>query len=73
MTPTGSSFGSLEPARLSRLDSNGNLISGDKPTKEMFFHRSLYEARSSARAIVHLHSTYCVALSCLPCERPDDE
>ena len=28
-------------------------------------HRAMYEARPDARAIVHLHSTYVTALSCL--------
>jgi ribulose-5-phosphate 4-epimerase/fuculose-1-phosphate aldolase len=66
MTPTGSSLGNLDPARISKLDENGRLVSGDPPTKEHFLHRAMYEERSGAGAIVHLHSTHSVAVSCLP-------
>jgi ribulose-5-phosphate 4-epimerase/fuculose-1-phosphate aldolase len=66
VSPTNASLGSLDPARLSRLDSNGRLISGDAPTKEVPLHTALYETRSAARAVVHLHSTHSVAVSMLP-------
>ncbi|WP_226781337.1 3-oxo-tetronate 4-phosphate decarboxylase [Oceaniglobus trochenteri] len=72
VTPTGSSFGRLDPARLSRFDERGQLISGDAPTKEMPLHTAFYETRSSAGAVVHLHSTHSVALSMLPDTNPDD-
>lgn len=66
VTPTGSSFGRLDPARLSRFDAAGTHISGDQPTKEMPLHSAFYETRRSAGAVVHLHSTHSVALSMLP-------
>ena len=65
MTPTGSSLGNLDPDRISRLDSEGRHVGGDNPTKEAFLHTTMYEARKSAGAIVHLHSTHSVAASCL--------
>ncbi|WP_441240503.1 3-oxo-tetronate 4-phosphate decarboxylase [Tardiphaga sp. 768_D3_N2_1] len=66
VSPTNASLGSLDPARLSRLDSTGRLMSGDAPTKEVPLHTALYETRSAARAVVHLHSTHSVAVSMLP-------
>lgn len=66
VSPTGSSFGRLDPARLSRFDAGGRLISGDKPTKEMPLHSAFYDTRSSAGAVVHLHSCHSVALSMMP-------
>ncbi len=66
VTPTNASLGFLDPARLSRLDAAGRLVSGDAPTKEVPLHNALYETRGAARAIVHLHSTHSVALSMLP-------
>jgi 3-dehydro-4-phosphotetronate decarboxylase len=66
VTPTNASLGSLDPARMSRLDAGGRLVSGDAPTKEVPLHTALYATRGSARAIVHLHSTHSVALSMLP-------
>lgn len=65
MTPTNVSLGRLDPARLSRLDAAGRLIGGDSPTKEAPLHTAVYERRGQARAIVHLHSTYSVAVSLL--------
>ena len=65
MTPTNVSLGRLDPARLSKLDAAGKLVSGDPPTKETFLHRAMYEERQQAAAVVHLHSTYSVAVSVL--------
>lgn len=66
VTPTNASLGFLDPARITRLDAQGRLVSGDAPTKEIPLHAALYETRTSARAIVHLHSSHSVALSMLP-------
>jgi ribulose-5-phosphate 4-epimerase/fuculose-1-phosphate aldolase len=72
MTPTGSSFGHLDPARISKLDDAGRLVSGDKPTKESFLHVAMYEERPKTGAVVHLHSTHSVAVSCLADIDPAD-
>lgn len=72
MTPTGSSLGALDPARLSKLDLQANLMSGDAPTKESFLHLAMYQKRPKSQAIVHLHSTYSVAASCLDDVDPED-
>ena len=64
MTPTGSTMGNLDPAQLSKLDDGGNHISGDEPTRENFLHMAMYDERPNSGAIVHLHSTYSVAVSC---------
>lgn len=66
VTPTNASLGFLDPARLARLDRDGRLSAGDAPTKEIPLHTALYNTRSSARAIVHLHSTHAVAVTMLP-------
>jgi ribulose-5-phosphate 4-epimerase/fuculose-1-phosphate aldolase len=66
VTPTNASLGFLDPARLSRLDASGHLMSGDIPTKEIPLHTALYATRRTARAVVHLHCAHCVALSMLP-------
>ncbi|MCG8561790.1 MAG: aldolase [Hyphomicrobiales bacterium] len=72
MTPTGTSFGHLDPARISKLDAQGRHISGDKPTKEAFLHVAMYEERPATGAVVHLHSTHAVAVSCLADIDADD-
>ncbi|MEO0498762.1 MAG: aldolase [Pseudomonadota bacterium] len=66
VSPTGSSFGRLDPARLSRFDANGQHVGGDRPTKEMPLHSAFYDTRSTAGAVVHLHSCHSVALSMMP-------
>ena len=65
MTPTGSSMGNLDPNEISKLDLSGNLISGKSPTKESFLHIAMYDERPDSGAVVHLHSTHSVAVSCL--------
>lgn len=66
VSPTGSCFGRLDPARLSRFNAEGQLIDGDAPTKEMPLHTAFYDTRSAAGAVVHLHSCHSVALSMMP-------
>ena len=65
LTPTESCLGQLDPTRLSKLDWAGKHLSGDPPSKEAFLHRAIYSERASANAIVHLHSTYSAAVSCM--------
>lgn len=72
MTPTGATLGTLDPARLSKLDRDGRHVSGDKPTKETFLHQGMYRHRADATAVVHLHSTHSVAVSCLADIDPHD-
>jgi 3-dehydro-4-phosphotetronate decarboxylase len=72
MTPTNSCLGRLDPAHISRLDANGKLLSGDKPSKETFLHITMYRERDSAGAVVHLHSVHAVAVSCLADVDPND-
>ena len=64
-TPTGSCLGELQADRLSKVTMQGEWISGDKPSKEVAFHRALYLNNPACKAVVHLHSHYLTALSCL--------
>ncbi len=72
MTPTNSTLGSLEADRISKVDASGKHVSGDRPSKEVFLHQAFYETRPQAGAVVHLHSTWATALSCLADTDPDD-
>jgi ribulose-5-phosphate 4-epimerase/fuculose-1-phosphate aldolase len=71
-TPTNSCLGFLDPDRLSKLDPQGKHVSGDAPTKELPLHFGFYDQRPDAGAVVHLHSTYATALSCLADTNPAD-
>ena len=73
VTPTGSSLGRLQPEQLSVIKPGGELISGDRPTKEVPLHQALYSTRGDkAGAVVHLHSCYATALSLLPTDNEHD-
>jgi ribulose-5-phosphate 4-epimerase/fuculose-1-phosphate aldolase len=72
MTPTNASLGTLDPARISQFDGDGNFVSGDKPTKESFLHFAMYDERRDAGAVIHLHSTHSTAVSILRDIDPED-
>lgn len=72
VTPTNSCLGELESERVSLIDINGNHISGDKPSKEVPMHLAWYRHRPNCGAVVHLHSPWLTALSCLPCTTPEN-
>lgn len=65
VTPTNSCLGLLEPERIAKLDWSGQHLAGDKPSKEAFLHLAMYEERPEEAAVVHLHATHSVAVSCL--------
>jgi ribulose-5-phosphate 4-epimerase/fuculose-1-phosphate aldolase len=72
VTPTNSSLGFLSPGQISKVSAEGIHLVGDPPSKEAFFHLAVYQERPEASAIVHLHSTHAVALSCLCHEDTSD-
>ena len=72
ITPTNSCLGFLDPRRISKVDRAWRHISGDPPSKEIFLHRAFYETRPLTGAVVHLHSTYATAISCLADTDPED-
>jgi ribulose-5-phosphate 4-epimerase/fuculose-1-phosphate aldolase len=66
ITPTGASFRAISPEDLASIDLDGNARNSNKASKEYPFHLGCYRsAGERAQAVVHLHSTYSVALSCL--------
>lgn len=65
ITPTGKSLKGLKPAHLACVDLNGESLNGNRPSKEFPFHLAVYTPRADVGAVVHLHTLYSVALSCL--------
>ena len=67
ITPTDACLGFLDPARLARLDAEGQQLSGDRASKTIVLHQQIYAASAgtptAARCIIHTHSTHCVALT----------
>jgi len=72
VTPTGSSLGTVEADDLSVIDMSGAHIGGPKPSKEAFLHAAVLRARPTAGAVVHTHSTYSAAVSCMDGLDPAD-
>jgi 3-dehydro-4-phosphotetronate decarboxylase len=72
ITPTDACLGFLDPARLARLDSNGQQTGGDRASKTIALHTRIYGATGAfskpPRCVLHTHSTHCVALTLLPHE-----
>ncbi|MBE3015523.1 aldolase [Microbispora sp. NEAU-D428] len=72
ITPTGSSLGSVRADDLAVIDLDGSHLGGRKPSKEAFLHLAVFRARPEATAVVHTHSTYSAAVSCLADVDPDN-
>ena len=72
ITPTDACLGFLDPARLSKVDASGNAVSGDPASKTLALHRRIYEADTTARCVIHTHSTHLVALTLAGVWKPDD-
>jgi ribulose-5-phosphate 4-epimerase/fuculose-1-phosphate aldolase len=67
VSPTGRSLRKLVPAELACLHlDDGRALNANQASKESPFHLAAYRAAGArASALMHLHSTYTVALSCL--------
>lgn len=72
ITPTDACLGRLDPAELSKVDGQGQWVSGLQPSKTLALHRGIYGADHGARGIVHTHSTHLVALTLAGVWREDE-
>ena len=72
MTPTNSCLGFLEPARLSKLDPLGGACGGRSADQGGAAAPRALRRAAAGGGVVHLHSTYATALSCLADTDPED-
>lgn len=72
ITPTDACLGTLDPARLAKVDADGRQRSGDRASKTLALHRAIYAADPTARCVIHTHSTHLVALTLAGVWRDDD-
>lgn len=63
ITPTDACLGRLDPDRIAKVTSNGEWVSGDKPSKTLQLHRQVYDRNPAVHAVVHTHSTNLVSLT----------
>jgi 3-dehydro-4-phosphotetronate decarboxylase len=72
ITPTDACLGHLDPARIAKVDRNGDWVSGDRPSKTLALHRGVYDSNGAMHGVVHTHSTHLVALTLAGVWQPDD-
>jgi ribulose-5-phosphate 4-epimerase/fuculose-1-phosphate aldolase len=65
ISQTGAELGKLTEKEIVKVDLQGMVLEGSAPSKEMNMHLAMYRARKNARAVVHAHPTYSIALSTL--------
>jgi L-fuculose-phosphate aldolase len=70
VTPSGVAAQDLTPQSMVRMDVNGDPQGPGKPSSEWRFHRDIFVSRPDAGAIVHTHSRFATAFSCLHREIP---
>ena len=63
ITPTDACLGTLDPARLARVNAAGEQTGGDRASKTLALHRRIYESAPGAGCVIHTHSTHLVALT----------
>ncbi len=72
VTPTNARLGEVDPYSIAKIGPDGKHLYGGRPTKEVFLHQAFYDTRPEAGAVVHLHSTWATALSCMADTDPED-
>jgi len=71
VTPSGLAYDVMNLEDIVVTDMTGHKLEGDlKPTSEIAFHSALQNLRPEIHAVVHTHSDYATALTCLGWELP---
>ena len=70
ITPSGVPYDKMTSDRIVPVDDSGRYRGAYLPSSEWRMHRDIYLARPEAGAVVHAHSNYATALSCLRREIP---
>ncbi len=63
ITPTDACLGFLEPEALAKVAVDGTQVSGQRASKTLVLHRSIYAADPEAMSVIHTHSTHLVGTS----------
>jgi len=66
ITKTGSCFGTITKEDFAVITMEGDVISGNKPSKEWPLHIAIYKNKEGTKAVIHTHSVYSVLWSCIP-------
>ena len=63
ITPSGRNKGLLNPEDLVLIDTDGDVISGGKPSIETGMHLALYNLNPETKAVIHCHPLYCTSIA----------
>ncbi len=70
ITPSGIDYERLQQSDIVYVEMDGKCEDPLQPSSEWRMHRDIYAARDDAGAVLHAHSTFATALSCLRIEIP---
>jgi len=72
VTPTGVSKGYMDAGMMVKVDLEGRVLSGGRPTSELAMHLRVYRENPEVRAVVHAHPPVATSLSIagIPLDRP---
>lgn len=70
ITPSGIPYEQLKPRQIVFIDMGGNSRDPLAPSSEWRMHRDIYVNRPEAGAVLHAHSIFATALSCLRLDIP---
>jgi L-fuculose-phosphate aldolase len=70
ITPSGMSYDRLQAEDIVYVDMDGGFRNSLEPSSEWRMHRDIYANHPSAGAVLHAHSTFATALSCLRLDIP---
>ncbi len=70
ITPSGMAYNRLQPEHIVFVDLQGNSQDALRPSSEWRMHRDIYANRAEAGAVLHAHSIFATALSCLRIDMP---
>jgi L-fuculose-phosphate aldolase len=63
ITPAGVAKGTLTPEDITKIDLEGRLISGKKPSSEYLLHLCFYKTRPDVMAVIHAHPPLATGLA----------
>jgi len=70
ITASGIPYENMQPDHIVEMDLHGGYYGNILPSSEWRMHQDIYNSFDPAMAVVHTHSTYATALSCLQKEVP---
>ncbi|TNC99828.1 MAG: L-fuculose-phosphate aldolase [Gallionellaceae bacterium] len=65
ITPSALPVSEMTTDSMVRMDLEGKVLQGGKPSSEWRFHRDIFVARPEIDAVLHMHSTFATTIACL--------